>query len=275
MQLFALDEQNKVIQAGEAVKKQNYICIECQDPLHVRGGEIRQAHFYHVRPNQKCSLHKKSLKHLQVQWRLQQELGSSDCQLELSFPSIKRIADVVWLSEKIVFEVQCSPITAAEVLQRNLDYGSLGLCVVWVLHDSRYNRWRVTAPENALKGSPHYFTDIDRNGDGAIYDQYAYIHQGVRREVGAVLPVDLRGLQRSFSCSGLLPRVLRERIDKWPICFNGDLSFNFSHAWQIERRWDAKFRPQQETGWWRKVLRRFLIRPYLSLFRYCQDAVCD
>lgn len=275
MQLFALNEQNQVVQAHEAAKRQNYICIECQDPLRVRGGEIRQAHFYHVRPNQKCSLHKKSLRHLQVQWRLRQSIGPSDCQLERPFPSVKRIADVVWTSEKVVFEVQCSPITAAEVLQRNRDYGSLGYCVVWVLHDSRYNQWRVTAAENALRGSPHYFTDIDRNGEGAIYDQYAYIHLGVRREVGGILPVDILGIKRGYSCSLPMPRVLRERVEKWPICFSGDLSFDFAAALQIEKRWDLKLRPAREGCWWRKVLRRFVIRPYLSLFRYCQDGVCD
>ncbi len=326
MQLFALDDQGRVVQAAEAVKRQDYICLECKEPLHVRGGEIRQAHFYHVRPNQKCSLHQKSLKHLQVQWRLQRMIGE-DCRLECPFPSIKRIADAVWISEKIIFEVQCSPITSSEVLQRNCDYASLGFRVVWLLHDSRYNQWRVSAAENALQRSPHYFTNIDRQGSGIIYDQYAYIHQGRRRETGPVLPVDLKTINfipkqpqnlvfrkakapaiqsivnrsmltiwtclRSLNPGALAkpesqilrlfgynpekrepcPRLLRDRLALWPLFFGGDLaSQRCLEALQIEKKWDALLIKDRQ-GVWGRLIKKYLIKPYLSIFRYFLDSV--
>jgi competence protein CoiA len=263
MQIFALNNQNKVVQASEAAKKQNYTCLECRAPLRLREGEIRQAHFYHVQPNKKCSLHQKSLRHLQVQWRLQQLLGN--CQLEVPFTAIKRIADVVWFDEKIVFEVQCSPITAQEVLQRNKDYNSQGFQVVWLLHDSRYNQWRISSAENALTCSPHYFTDIDRQGDGIIYDQYAYVYQGFRKEKTTKCPIDVTQVIRQIHP---LPKRIRSR--EWPLFFKGDLvSRPCPSVQQIEERWDLRLKPK------RNLLRNYLIRPYLAIFRYFLDAVSD
>ena len=50
-----------------------------------------------------------------------------------------------------MFEIQCSPITAREIEERNSDYQSLGYQVIWILHDSLYNKGRLTAAEYFLQ----------------------------------------------------------------------------------------------------------------------------
>lgn len=273
MQIFALNDQDEVVQASEAVKQQDYFCLECRGLLRLRSGQIRQGHFYHVRPNDSCRMHQKSLKHLQVQWRLLQLLGQEECQLECRFPQVNRIADCVWLSEKIIFEVQCSPIPSEEVLQRNRDYSSQGYQVVWLLHDSCFNQVRLSAAEHALATSPHYFTDIDRNGKGVIYDQYAYVHKGVRCEIGPVQPLNLLERHRTAALQGAWPRAAALRVQSWPLFFGGDLVVQgCKTALHIERKWDALLNKKRSI---KLIWSDFIVKPYLSLFRYFLESVCD
>ena len=70
-------------------------------------------------------------------------------------------------------------------------YGSLGYSVVWILHERSFNKWRVTAAEQLLSNHPFYYTDIDADGRGTIYDQLDLIEKGVRKAVIAMKAVDL------------------------------------------------------------------------------------
>lgn len=56
--------------------------------------------------------------------------------LEKYFPAKKRRADVVWEDEKMVFEIQYSPISVRELLERNIDYYEMGYSVCWILHET-------------------------------------------------------------------------------------------------------------------------------------------
>ena len=72
---------------------------------------------------------KKGLSILKINIISFQQYPPGDCQLEMIFPTIGRIADVAWLSQKIVFEIQCSPIFLQE-LSRNRDYQKEGWSLV-------------------------------------------------------------------------------------------------------------------------------------------------
>lgn len=180
MQLFALTIENEIVAASQAYKKQEYSCMECGKPVRLRGGEHRQDHFYHLKPDPACRQSQKSLTHLQVQWYLLNLLKGEDVRLERRFPEVSRIADVVWEDQKLVFEVQCSPISQIEVEERNRDYGSLGYRVVWILHERRFLKRNVTAAELWLQEHPHYFTNFNAEGEGEIYDQLHLIDKGLR-----------------------------------------------------------------------------------------------
>lgn len=235
MQLYAFDSNVGVIHAAHASKQKNYECIECKRTIRLRGGLHRQSHFYHLQPNQACRLNGKSMKHLMLQHHLKFFLPGGEVFLEHQFPAINRIADVVWVPQKIVFEIQCSSISAEELINRNSDYASLGYQVVWVLHECEYNQQRLTAAENALRFWPHYFSDMNSIGEGEIYDQLAFTAKGMRSKRFKRLSVDLSMIRRNLTPDLQLdfPKLILERFTHWPVYFGGDsidyCMENFNH----------------------------------------------
>lgn len=196
MQLVAYSESGTLVTATKAVKGSDYRCMECNGIVRRRGGIHRRDHFYHTSPTSECHLNGKSMRHLQVQWVIQESLPEGEAVLEKQFPEINRIADVCWEEKRIIFEVQCSPISREELLARNRDYGELGYSVVWILHDQRFNKRRVTAAEMALQKTNYYFTDIDLEGKGGIYDQLSKISKGIRTKRYMRFSVDLSSPQK-------------------------------------------------------------------------------
>lgn len=165
MQFHALDD-NLFILASSAQKQKKYRCPECLSIVKVRGGPHRQLHFYHLATSKNCRQNKKSLTHLHIQLLLQ-FLLKEQVFLEYRFPQIGRIADVYWQQQKIVFEVQCSPISLEEAKERCEDYKKLGLHPIFILHDHRFNRRYCSAAEIFLRKEGCLFT----NGKDLFYDQ--------------------------------------------------------------------------------------------------------
>lgn len=223
MHLFAIDDKGNFLSAYQAEKKIDYRCPECKEIVRCRGGFLRQTHFYHLKPNHHCRQSGKTLIHLQTQLYLKKTIA--DCCLENPFPRINRIADVVWEKEKLIFEIQCSPISAKEVEERNRDYQSIGYQVIWILHDRLYNKQRLTAAEYFLKEFPHYFTNINAEGTGFIYDQWDIVEKGRRLKTMEPRQVSLSSFQ---SCDPNLfskkdcPKWLLKRVQSWPLFFSGD-----------------------------------------------------
>lgn len=216
MQIFALDE-GKLIKAKEAQKRKSYLCPECGSFVFVRKGFHKQAHYYHVSPSKRCRQSQKGLQHLQVQWTLLHTLPLGEAKLEFSFPSIHRIADLFWEKEGIVFEVQCSPISEEEVKARSRDYRSLGLKIVWILHDQRFNKNKLSVAEHWLRSAlPCYYTNITAEGSGICYDQFEIVEEFYRLFRGPPLPV-------IFRYSGERTKGCPFTREKWELSFQGDL----------------------------------------------------
>ncbi|MEM1283501.1 MAG: competence protein CoiA family protein, partial [Chlamydiota bacterium] len=213
MQLVAYSEDGALIFADQAIKGVNYHCIECKGVVHRRGGFHRRDHFYHLAGTSHCQQSAKSMRHLQVQCAIQQALPLGEAIMEKKIPEIQRIADVFWERESIVFEVQCSYMSKEELLGRNQDYSSQGYEVVWIFHDQKYNRLRLSAVEAAQMGSTFYYTNIDSNGDGMIYDQLFNIDKGLRVKRSARLEVDLSEPKRNGG---------EGKFDKRKLYFAGD-----------------------------------------------------
>lgn len=212
MQIYALDQNNQVVSCFQAKKQISYYCIECQEEVRLRSGFELRSHFYHVRERKKCSLSRKSLAHIETQKAIQARVP--DSRLEVPFPEIKRIADVFWEREKVVFEVQVSFISKEEVEKRTADYASIGIQVVWILHEKRFNQIYLTECERALLTSPHYFAAPTHE----IYDQFSFIHEGKRVKRLSKYPVELNGIVRSPSS----PLLVKWR-HSWELGFKGDL----------------------------------------------------
>lgn len=279
MQLFALDEGSLVF-ANLAAKQKNYLCCECNGTIRLRKGLHRQPHFFHLQPTRNCRLNGKGMIHLQVQMHLLNILPDGECILEHRFPSIQRIADVAWVPHKLIFEIQCSSITAEEIAQRNADYQKLGWQVVWILHDHRYNHVKVTAAESILHSCPHYFTNINQDGQGIIYDQLSLVIEGVRKHSIRSSAVDLASYQAlpDHYPTLPLPILLKERGNAWPYHFKGDLFDKLNDPAGMD---ELSHFAQQTAAPTRCLLSRvksffttMLIKPYKLFFQLLLEKQC-
>ncbi len=242
MQLYALDKSSLVL-ASHAVRDRSYICPECHGFVRIRGGGRRQIHFYHARRPASCRQHGKSLAHLQIQLHLKSLIANLT--LEKRFEN--RIADAHWAEEKIVFEIQCSPISLAEAKKRCEDYLKLGFTPVWILHDRRFNRFKLTPAEVYLRTQTTTFYTDGR----AIYDQFDVCQDFRRVFRGPKIFVNLTLPQKK----PIKPLFSRN----WPLSFRGDLfdradDQHLDHLRKIEKRYQKKQR-------WKKWKRayKFLI----------------
>jgi len=246
MQLYALDKSSLVL-ASHAVRDRSYICPECHGFVRKRGGEKRQAHFYHARRSASCRQHGKSLAHLQIQLHLKSLIPSLS--LEKKFPH--RIADACWAKEKIVFEVQCSPLSLGEAKKRCEDYLNWGYIPVWILHDRRYNRTRLSPAEEYLRSrTTTFFTD-----GRTIYDQFDVCQASRRVFRGPKIWVDLNHPQKKI-IEPLFSRI-------WPLSFQGDLfdraaEHDISHFKKIEKRYQKRQRWNRWKGAYKFLLYRLL-----------------
>ncbi len=169
--------------------------------------------------------------------------------MERPFPAIGRIADLCWEPKQIVFEIQCSPISQEEAEHRNRDYRSQGYEVVWILHDKRFNRKRLSAAEWHLRTSTCYFTNLSPQGEGIIYDQFDICHQAVRSIKGPRLPVYLD--QPQILNHGQYPSVFKEKFAHWKLNFTGDLLDRLAkdpkQMEQLQKRIEARPKPRLEV----------------------------
>lgn len=233
------------LSALHARKGQDYLCPECQETLRLRSGPHRQPHFYHLKVPKECRQHGKSAEHMHAQLRLLSLLPKGEALMEHPFPSINRIADLFWEPKRIVFEIQCSPISLMEIEKRCTDYRSLGLEIVWLLHDHQFNKLKRSAAEHFLDLHPHYFTNISSQGEGIFYDQFEICQGFSRKFKGPPLPIFLHEPRPPPPLSSPVPQALRTRAENWKLCFQGDFSHRFSqqkepsHLLAIEERYSS------------------------------------
>ncbi|MBS0615199.1 MAG: hypothetical protein JSR58_01440 [Verrucomicrobia bacterium] len=248
MQLYALF-QNQPTLASHAIRGRDYICPECRRVVRLRGGFSRQRHFYHLKTQASCRQHLKSISHLQLQLHLKSLIPTIS--LEKPFPSIARIADAAWDEAKIIFEVQCSPISLEEAQKRTADYQSLGWRVVWLLHDQRYNKRNLSPVELHLRSAgAYYFSRLH------IYDQFDIIHQTRRLHRGPKLSVTVR---EPLPVPVISHPPMALKIRNWKLSFRGDLFDRLSRAENTRA-----FRRQERLIRRRRWLRR-LARGYLTI----------
>ena len=280
MQLFALDESGLPVAAAHAFKQRDYFCMECGGPVRLRSGIHRRKHFFHVNAVSSCRLNGKSLVHVQAQCAIQNQLPQGECQLEVPFPAIGRIADVVWEPKKLIFEIQCSPITREEVLHRNRDYRSQGYTVVWILHDSQFNGKRASSAELALReGFPYHYTNIDRDGNGLIYDQFDLIIRGMRCCAFDPMPIRITHpfpvMDDFLLPNREIPLAVKKRVDTWTVSFEGDLI----HALSRESAGDLLKKAAEEEKRicgterftvfvrFKKIIEALIVHPYRLIFQ--------
>lgn len=161
MQRRALDSNGISIDADEAKPHCTYYCPKCSEPLRLKRGRVRKAHFFHLARTPECRLSEKTYLHVLIQEWLFERLPGEEKYLERPFPKIGRIADLASFDLHAVFEVQISKITSEEMAARCDDYAKEALSTVWILHERRFQK---------IDYPIYYLTDIDDEGRGGIYD---------------------------------------------------------------------------------------------------------
>ena len=279
MQLCALGANGDLVGAIRAERHIDYCCLECGKVVRLRKGFHRQPHFYHVQPNNSCAQSGKGLVHLSVQKALLDLLPEGQAAMEHRFTSIGRIADIVWYPQQIVFEIQCASITAEEVMARNMTYATLGYDVVWILHTNRYNKTRMTSAEDILKNHAHYYTDIDTEGEGTIYDQFAVCLGGKRIWRFPRAAIDVTRPYRPQVAEGSM-RFLK-RYSKWSRGFVNDTLHRYQEGVNDEfhqqlhiclqrlQREEVVITPDMPLSeLLERLFRRWILYPYQVLFRH-------
>jgi competence protein CoiA len=266
MQLRARSFSGELVFSHQARKQLDYVCLECGATVRLRGGIHRQKHFYHVKPPEHCRQNGKSMEHLMAQHYLKGLFGD-ECSLEHPFPAIARIADCAWHTKKIIFEIQCSFISQAEVFQRNADYASVGYQVVWLLDDRRYNQRLASAAELWLQGHPHYFVHFSENGPPVIYDQLDCLHKGMRHKLLKKVSVNIQELR---SPAGSLLGFHRP----WAIHFKDDWLDRATEEEMTSVRMHTSAKPLDWTAWTASIWMKGVIRPYRILFAYLLEKAC-
>jgi competence protein CoiA len=285
MQLYALDSNNDIIFAGAAQKQHDYRCPECKKTVRVRGGPQRQHHFFHLSASPHCSHNNKTLEHLLVQLHIQHLIGKEDCSLEVRFPSISRIADVVWSSHHLIFEVQCSHISTYEILQRVADYRREGYEVIWILHDARFRRDHLSREETLLSSLPHYYTNIDASGRGNIYDIFSFVHGGRKIFISEPFSVDLSRPYHLPPFSSRPPSYVAHRHAELPFSFHGDILWHYafdrerlSYLFSLMDSLEARYYSQEQGRSWYGLSRHFFMkyvaRPYRIMLLSLLEKLC-
>lgn len=192
MGLYGYQDDN-LVYASLAKSGKVYWCPECHGPLKRRAGKSRFPHFYHVKSAPSCRLYSKTEDHMLAQIQLQKQFPPGMLQLERPFLKINRVADVCWEAEKIVFEIQCSPISEKEAEMRIRDYRSIGYDAVWLLDDKRYNRRVIRPAEDFLRKHSTYYLAISKS---KVYDQFEVFSLGRRVKRSKQMPIDLQRIYR-------------------------------------------------------------------------------
>lgn len=161
MQCTALDKNGAFIDAAAAVAHKTYYCPTCSEPLRLKRGRVRRAHFFHLACTPACRQSEKTYLHALIQEWLFERLPGEEKYLERPFPEIGRIADLASFDLRAVFEVQISKITPEEMAARREDYAQEALSTVWIVHERRFKE---------IDYPLYYLTDIDDEGRGHIYD---------------------------------------------------------------------------------------------------------
>ena len=228
MPLYALDDEDHIVAAPDALSWRHYRCLECKNPMQKRIGMERRPHFYHLKTVRSCRLCSRSIDHLILQTDLQDQ--NPALQIERPFEKILRIADLCWEEKKLVFEIQCSPIGLIEAEQRIKDYNREGFTLIWLLDNRLYNRRHLRSAELHLRQTPcYYFSlgpkkvfDVSEPQKPQIFDQFEVIQNQSRIEKGPPLPIDLT--RPSFLPSNLPSELTNQMKNRQAhIFFAGDL----------------------------------------------------
>jgi|JI9StandDraft_1071089.scaffolds.fasta_scaffold10773_5 hypothetical protein len=146
--------------------------------------------------------------HRAIQERLVSTLPKGEVVLEKPIGAHR--ADVLWEKEKIVFEIQCSPLSLEDAVARSRSYQEKGFALVWILHTKTFNRKRLTSTEIFLRTLPCYYTAMTSRTVLGFYDQVEVIKEMRRVFTSKPLSIDFTKPLRNPNLSFMGDRFNQE-----------------------------------------------------------------
>ncbi|HEA3935761.1 TPA: competence protein CoiA [Staphylococcus aureus] len=137
--LVALNEEKERVLATTALRKTQYFCPVCGKEVILKRGLKVISHFAHKHlAEQKC-FNNESIKHYKSKLILAQMIQQQGCKVEIEpfLKEIKQIPDIL-INNKYVIELQYSPISYKQILQRTEGLKKMGYKVSWLLNDVDY-----------------------------------------------------------------------------------------------------------------------------------------
>lgn len=117
------------------LKKMNWFCCDCQEPVILKAGRIKQMHFAHGKDSECQSFSEgETREHLAGKTLLYQNCCHHQIQVELEayLPKLKQRPDVL-VDQKLALEFQCSPLSFERLKERTDNYQKHGYEVLWIL----------------------------------------------------------------------------------------------------------------------------------------------
>ena len=144
----------------------------------------------------------------------------------------------------------------SHISSTSLDYERLGFRVIWVLHDKHFNKKMLSRAEAFLRKKTCYYSNLDANGKGEIYDQFERLSHRWRRYKSKPFPIDLSHPSLMSLSLKEAPPYIEQRTRGWSLYHRGDivdlfLSGKLSSS-LLEKRRDAQTKPslkQRYRSW--------------------------
>lgn len=120
----------------QQLRRQQWFCPQCRQPVFLRAGQTCVPHFAHYRRSN-CQLAHETALHLAGKQFLYRYFNQRhyQCQLEYFLPTIQQRPDLLLTrgEQRLAVEYQCSPLSLAQLQQRTVGYQSIQLPVLWIL----------------------------------------------------------------------------------------------------------------------------------------------
>ena len=134
--------------AWQAIKSDIFQCPECQNEVILKQGKIKIAHFAH-KPDADCPYRTNETElHLRIKREIYEALkdypNCHRCELERRLNGVRPDISLYIGPNPVAIEIQRSDITIDMIIQRTTRYSQLGIYLLWILPDIKFNDEGIT-----------------------------------------------------------------------------------------------------------------------------------
>lgn len=147
--LYAKQQDGNYVNAQDASRAGSYFCPTCTQPVLLKRGELKAAHFAHREHGCNTFSEGETNEHLAGKQLLVKLWSQLDCQVELEAyqASLRQRPDVLCSfhdGHHLALEFQCAPLSLAQMIHRSVGYQTVHFKFFWMLGQRHYLRQHLT-----------------------------------------------------------------------------------------------------------------------------------